>query len=86
MVFGRDILLNIPIVTDIVSITENRQLQTDLQLERENPKRSQINHQVGGNIFLNNHFSSSDKMKPAWIGPFSILQVHTNGTLTVLRG
>ena len=36
LVFGRDMLLNIPIVTDIIAISENRQLQTDLRLEREN--------------------------------------------------
>ena len=36
IVFGRDMLLNIPIATDIISISENRQLQTDLRLQQEN--------------------------------------------------
>ena len=31
LVIGQDMLLNIPIVTDIISITENRQLQTDFR-------------------------------------------------------
>ena len=86
LVFGRDMLLNIPILTDIVSIAENRQLQTDLRLERENRKRSQFDYRVNGQVYINNNFSSSDKMKPAWVGPFLILQVHANGTLTILRG
>ena len=86
MAFGRDVLLNIPILTDIVSTTENRQLQTDLRLERENRRRSQFDYQVDGNVYIDNHFSSSDKLKPAWLGPYKILRVHANGTLTVERG
>ena len=79
-------LLNIPIVTDIISITENRQLQTDLRLERENRKRSHFDYQVDGKVYVSNHFSSADKLKEAWKGPFKILRVHTNGTLTIERG
>ena len=86
LVFGRDMLLNVPIVADIISISENRQLQTDLRLERENRKRSQFDYQVGGSVYLKNHFTASDKLKPAWIGPFKILRVHANATLTVERG
>ena len=86
MVFGRDVLLNIPIVTDIISITENRQLQTDLRLERENRRRSHFDYQVDGMVCVQNHFSAADKLKEAWKGPYKILRVHTNGTLTVERG
>ena len=86
LVFGRDMLLNIPIVTDIISITENRQLQTDLRLERENRKRSHFDFQVGGMVYVQNHFSSADKLKEPWKGPFKILRVHVNGTLTIERG
>ena len=86
LVFGRDMLLNIPIVADTISVSENRQLQTDLRLQRENARRSHFDYQVGGFVFIKNHFSSSDKLKPAWIGPFKILRVHSNGTLTIQRG
>ena len=86
LVFGRDMLLNIPIVTDIISIAENRQLQTDLRLERENRRRSHFDYQVNGMVFIQNHFSSADKLKEPWKGPFKILRVHTNGTLTIERG
>ena len=86
LVFGRDMLLNVPIVTDIVSITKNRQLQTDLRLERENARRSQHDYEVGGFVYVDNHFSSADKLKTVWLGPYKILRVHTNGTLTLERG
>ena len=86
LVFGRDMHLNVPIVTDIIALTHNRQLQTDLRLQRKNSRRSRREYVVGQNVYINNHFSSSDKLKPAWTGPFPILQVHTNGTVTVRRG
>ena len=86
LVFGRDMLLNIPIVTDIIAVSENRQPQTDLRLERENLKRSQLDHQVGDMVFVNDHFSSSDKLKPAWVGPCKIPRVHTNAAVTIERG
>ena len=86
LVFGRDMLLNIPIVTDIIAISENRQLQTDLRLERENRRRSHVDYQVGQMVRINNHFSSADKLQPAWSDPYRILRVHSNGTLTVERG
>ena len=79
-------LMNIPIVTDIISISENRQLQTDLRLERENQRRSHFDYQVDQMVLIKNHFSSGDKLKPAWLGPFKVLRVHSNGTLTIERG
>ena len=39
-----------------------------------------------GQVYVDNHFSSADKLRPAWKGPFNILCVHANGTLTVERG
>ena len=86
LVFGRDMLLNVPIVTDIISISHNRQLQTDLRLMRENRRRSQYDYKVGDMVYINNHFSSSDKMKPAWVGPYKIIRVHANSNVTVERG
>ena len=50
LVFGQDMLLNIPIVMDIISLTQNQQLQTDLWLEQENGKRSRPS--VRGQSFL----------------------------------
>ena len=86
LVFGRDMHLNIPIVADIIAISENKQVQTDLRLMRENQRRTRHEYAVGQQVLVNNHFSSSDKMRPAWVGPFPILRVHTNGTVTIQRG
>ena len=86
LVFGRDMNLNIPIIADIIAILENRQIKTDKRLMHENKKRSHHEYVVGDFVYVQNHFSSGDKMKPAWRGPFKILQVHTNGTVTIERG
>ena len=77
--------LNIPFIADIIALSENRQLQTDVRLERANRSRSFKDYVVGDNVYVSNHFSSSDKLKPVWKGPFLVLRVHTNGTLTIQR-
>ena len=86
LVFSRDMHLNIPIVVDILALSQNQQLQTDLRLQRENRRRTRHEYRVGDMVFVNNHHSSGDKLKPAWVGPFQVLQVHTNGTITIQRG
>ena len=86
LVFGRDMHLSVPIVADIVSLSLNRQLQTDLRVQRENQRRTRHEYMVGQNVMVNNHFSAADKAKPAWVGPYPILQVHTNNSVTIQRG
>lgn len=34
-------------------------------------------------VYVQNHHDARDKLKPAFVGPFPIIQVHTNGTVTV---
>jgi transposase InsO family protein len=86
LVFGRDMHLNIPLIADIIAISENKQLQTDLRLMRENSKRTRHEYRVGEQVYVQNQESTSDKLKAAWVGPFRILQVHTNGNVTIERG
>ena len=81
-----DMHLNVPFVTDIVSITENLQLQTDTHLKRKNLQRLHHDYQVGEQVYVLNHFSSSDKLKPVYKSPYKIIRVHTNCTLTMERG
>ena len=83
VVFGRDMNINIPVLVDIVAISANQQLQTDARLMRENHCRMLHEYEVGQQVCVNNHFSSADKLKPVWVGPFPILRVHTNGTITI---
>ena len=41
---------------------------------------------LGQQVYFNNHFSSADKLKPVWVGPFPILCVQANGTITIQHG
>ena len=84
LAFGRDMLLNIPIVTDILAISQNRQLKVNRRLLYENRKRSQHDYQVGDRIMATT--DRATKVKPVYNGPYVIEQVHTNGTVTFRVG
>ena len=78
--------INIPVLADIVATSADQQLQTDARLMRENQRRALHKCEVGQQVYVNNHFSSADKLKPVWVGPFPILHVQTNGTITIQQG
>ena len=56
--------INIPVLTDIVAVSADQQLQNDARLMRENQPRALHEHEVGQQVCINNHFSSADKLKP----------------------
>ena len=49
----------------------------------ENHHQMPHEHAVGQQVCVNDHFSSTDELKPVWVGPFPIPRVHANGTATV---
>ena len=53
---------------------------------RANSKRIRHEYSVGDQVYVFNHLDTRDKLKPAWIGPYPILRVHTNNTVTIQRG
>ena len=77
--------LNIPLVADILTLTKNRQALIDKRLLRANSRRLQHEFIVGQKVFYKvpNRDHKLDLVK---IGPFNILQVHTNNTVTIQRG
>ena len=85
LVFRRDMIVNIPVLTNIAAVSPNRQSQTDACLLHKNQQCTHYECKVEQQVHVNNHFSSVDKMKQAWVGPFSILCVHTNDTVTIQR-
>jgi hypothetical protein len=86
VVFRRDMHLDIPLIADILTLQNNRQVQIDGRLHRENQRRRRHEYLVGHKIYVHNKNTSSDKLKPIFSGPFSILQVHTNNCVTIQRG
>ena len=84
LVFQRDMLLDIPVLCDILTLTKHRQALIDKRLLKANAKR--INHEfkVGEKVFIKN-FSRTHKMQQVRLGPYPIIQVHTNNTVTIDR-
>jgi len=83
VVFGRDMLLDIPVIVDLLRIRNNRQLLIDENLRRQNSKRREFHYQVNQEVLIKD--SSARKLDPKAEGPFRITQVFTNGTVQVQR-
>ena len=81
--FRRDMHLDIPIIADVLTLRDQRQRIIDQRLLQANARRISHDYAVGDQVLKQNFLSLSDKMKPSFTGPFPILRVHTNGTVTL---
>ena len=84
-IFGRDMLFDIPYLADWNKIGDYRQKQTDLNAKRENKARCDHDYAIGEQVLIRKH-GVLRKLESPWLGPFTITQVHTNGTIRVQRG
>ena len=83
LVFQRDMLLDIPIIADILTITQNRQITVNQNLINANNKRIEHNYQPGQRVLLK--ATQPKKLETKWLGPFVIVSVHVNGTVVIQR-
>ena len=81
--FHRDMILNIPLITDLQLLHKRGQTLIDEQLRQNILHRRHANYQPGDSILLltDNPLSLQNRA----FGPFLITQVHTNGTVTFQR-
>ena len=79
VVFGRDMLLNIPVIIDLQVIQDGRQLQINKNLRRQNSKRREFDFQVNGEVLIK--IPNHTKLSKIFQGPFTITQIFTNGTV-----
>jgi hypothetical protein len=86
VIYRRDMHLDIPLIADILTLQNHRQVQIDVRLHRENQRRRRHEYRVGEKVYVHNKNGPSDKLKPIFSGPFAILQVHTNNCVTLQRG
>ncbi len=86
VIFGCDMLFDIPFIADWKQIGEHRQHQTDLGNERENKTRADFDYKVGDKILIRKdgilHKAESRRIKEPW----TIMRVHTNGTIRIQCG
>ena len=82
-IFGRDILFNIPFLSDWNKIGECRQHQTDLNMKCENHSCCDWDYKSGDQVLLRKdgiiRKSESQYESDLW----TITSVHTNGTVRV---
>ena len=82
-VFGRDMLLNLPVVVHFDRINQRRQAIADRNNALENRRRRHKNYNIGDEVLILAH--NPTKMGARANGPFTITQVHVNGTVTIQR-
>jgi hypothetical protein len=83
LIFQRDMQLNIPVVANYEMIRNRRQARIDYNLERENRRRRFKDYNVGDEVLLIK--DRPDKLETKTEGPFTVQQIHVNGTITILR-
>ena len=74
-------LLDVPIVVDLVRLQDKRQLAVDENLLHINSKRVSYDYQPGQKNLKKKH--EWTKLGKKWDGPFVIDKVHVNGNVTV---
>ena len=83
LAFGRDMFLDIPLIADILAIRNNQQLLVDKRLLWENEKHIKHDYAIDDKVWKKQQIGFSDKLKPTMQGPYKIIRVHTNGTVTI---
>ena len=81
LAFGRDMILNLPLVTDLQLIQKRRQELIDKRLVAANARR--VSHEYRINDEVMKLIYKPDKLDPRAEGPYRVVQVHQNGTLTI---
>jgi hypothetical protein len=83
LAFQRDMFLNIPLIANLQTIRERRQVLIDENLRRQNVKRRSFDCVAGQNVMVK--VPNPGKLDQRTVGPFRVHQVHANGTLTIQR-
>jgi len=81
LAFHRDMILNIPLVSDLHLIREHRQQLIDERRITANRKRFTFDYQPNQEVLKLVY--EPGKLEPRAIGPYRITAVHTNGTVMI---
>jgi hypothetical protein len=84
LVFGRDMIWDMAHVADWQHVKQREQTLIDKNNKRENAKRIDYDHAVGNSILKIK--AGALKMEQPREGPFNIIRVHTDGTVTMQKG
>eukprot|EP00956_Cyclotella_meneghiniana_P013819 scaffold20267_cov42-Cyclotella_meneghiniana.AAC.3 len=85
-IFGRDMLFDVPFLADWKKIGDYRQRQTDRNTERENKTRVDWDYKIGDKVLLLKEGVLRKSETKYGKDPWTVSQVHTNGTIRIQRG
>ena len=85
LVFGRDMIYNIPYVPNWSLIEKRKQDMIDKNLKRENKTRYDFDYKIGDKVLIR-LTEIQRKLNKKAEGPYEILQNFTNGTVKIQRG
>ena len=83
LVYQRDMILNIPVVADLLNITAWRQQLIAEQTMAENRKRISHDYQPNDQVLVLAY--KPDMLEPRARDPYCILHTHVNGTIMIWR-
>jgi hypothetical protein len=85
-IFGRDMLFDIPFIADWIKVGDYRQRQTDRNTARENTKRVDWDYTIGDKVLVRKDGILRKGESKYLKDPWTITQVHTNGTIRIQCG
>ena len=85
VVFGRDMLFDIPYLADWTAIGQRRQKLVDQNNVWENKNRVDFDYRTGQKVLLRKE-GILRKAETRYEGPYVITEVHTNGIIRIQRG
>ena len=87
IVFHRDMFFDIPYIANLIMLRDKRQAIINYNLWRENNRRRNYDYRVGQQVYeiVKTKTGIGQKLQTQTRGPYTIEQVHTNGTLTIRR-
>ena len=81
ILFNRDMMTNIPLISNLLAIGNRRQQLVDENVRRVNAKRIQHNYTIGNCVKFVNY--NPNKLDSRTHRPYRIVRVFTNGTVRI---
>lgn len=81
--FQRDMLLDIPLIADILTLQQHREALVNERLLKANSQRVSHDYQVGEQVLIRE--DKPNKLAIKWKGPYRIERVHVNGNVTLRK-
>ena len=81
LVFQCDMFLDVPLVADIIAVTQRRELAVNESLLKANLQRLSYDYSINDQVLIKAYDPA--KLEPQYLGPYCVDCVHANGTLTI---